>query len=67
MNAQELNELKEQVKPHLSEIGYKRWEKYLIKCLQIMPIRELRKEVERYANEVYSTEVKLNIVNQGGS
>lgn len=63
MNAQELNELKEQVKPHLSEIGYKRWEKHLIKCLQTMPIRELRKEVERYANEVYNTEIKLKLSN----
>jgi len=63
MNAQELNELKEQVRPYLSEIGYKRWEKHLVACLRTMPIRELRKEAERYANEVCNTETKLKLVN----
>lgn len=66
MTLDELNEIKAQVKAVLSELGYKRWEKHLIKCLTNMPMREARKEIESKANEIAQTEQKLIILHAMG-
>lgn len=63
MNAEELNELKAPFKKALSEIGYKRFEKHLVKCLRNMPLIEARKEIIRFGNEVAQKEFVLNIAN----
>lgn len=63
MNAEEQNAIKAHVKSVLSEIGYKRWEKHMIKCLANLPLLEARKEIERKANEIAQIEFKLNMLN----
>lgn len=63
MNATELQTLKDEVKPHLSEIGYKRWEKFLIKCLRTLPIREARQAVLKEADEIAKREYFLRLSN----
>ena len=63
MTLEELNEIKAQVKAALSDVGYKRWEKHMVKCLKTLPMKEARKEMQRCAQEIYETEMKLHMVN----
>lgn len=63
MNATELQTLKDEVKPHLSEVGFKRWEKSLIKSLRTLPIREARQAVLKEADEIAKREYFLRLSN----
>ena len=63
MKAEELNEIKAEAKQYLTEIGYARWHKHLVKCLRTLPVKEARKEIIRYANEIADREMQLKIRN----
>ena len=63
MQVEELNEIKAEAKQHLTEIGYARWKRHLIKCLRNLPMKEARQEIIRYANEIANREMQLKIRN----
>ena len=65
MNAEQLTQFKEELRPHLSEIGFKRWEKYLAKCLSMMPVKEAKNAAIKYADEIYNKELQLKLTNGG--
>jgi len=63
MNAEELNTLKATFKEHLTEIGYARWKKHLVSCLGNMSLKEARKEIIRFGNEIAQKEHILKMAN----
>ncbi len=63
MDGEELNKLKATFKEHLTEIGYARWKKHLVKCLGNMALKEARKEIIRFGNEIAQKEHILKIAN----
>ena len=63
MQFQELNEIKAEAKQYLTEIGYARWKRHLVKCLRTLPMKEARQEIIRYANEIANKEMQLKIRN----
>lgn len=65
MQLEELNAIKAEAKSKLSPIGYKRWEKHLIKCLSTQPMREVRKEIQKKFSEIFMKEIQLTLRNRG--